>query len=386
MPRADAATQPLLLICGEDDFAVKERAKEVFAAWVAGSGGMDQEIINATVTNAGEALKAIARLREAMQTLPFFGGSKVIWFQDCNFLADDRTSASAAVTGALADLAQELKKFRWDGVRLLITAGKVDKRKVFFKACDAVGAVDIRAGWSLEDKNWAAQAEDFIRAKLRELGKDIDHDAAAQLASYTGPNQRQLHNEIEKLALYAADRGSITLADVEAIATRGKQAQAFALGDALGERNLPRLLRVLDEELWAIRARIDKDKSALGLLYGLISKVRAMLFLKEMLAAKWIKDEWDPRDRGAYGRFKAQLEKAPAGEFPPDKRLNPLAMNPWLLYVALPHTRNYTRDELVRAMDRLLECNRRLVTSDTDEAIVLQQTLVEMVGNGAKRQ
>jgi DNA polymerase III delta subunit len=253
----------------------------------------------------------------------------------------------------------------------------VDKRKVFYKACDAAGVVEVCAGW-LEDKNWAGQAEMWARGKLRELGKEIDHAAAAQLVTYVGPNQRQLHQETEKLALYVNGRGQVTLADVDAIVTRSKQAKAFALADALGERNLPRLLRVLDEELWTLRT--DKQKSAIGLLYGLIAKVRVMLFLKEMIAVKWIGDTWDPRDRGAYASFKAQLEKAPAEELPADRRLNPLAMNPWMLYVALPHARNYSRDELVAAMGRLLECNLRLVTSGTDEAVVLQQTLVEIVG------
>ena len=36
------------------------------------------EIIDASVNNSGEALKALARLREALQTLLLFGGGKVI--------------------------------------------------------------------------------------------------------------------------------------------------------------------------------------------------------------------------------------------------------------------------------------------------------------------
>jgi hypothetical protein len=47
------------------------------------------------------------------------------------------------------------------------------------------------------------------------------------------------------------------------------------------------------------------EKSEIGLLYGLIGKVRAMLLLKEMLREGWIKPEMD------YNRFKAQLERVP---------------------------------------------------------------------------
>src|SRR6185369_4127808 len=95
---AAASSAPLLLVCGEDDFGVKQRARQVFQKWSEELGGMDHETIDAQVSNSGEALKSIARLREGLNTLPFFGGGKVVWFQNCSFLADDRTAASQAVT------------------------------------------------------------------------------------------------------------------------------------------------------------------------------------------------------------------------------------------------------------------------------------------------
>src|SRR2546430_13632531 len=132
----------LVLIFGEDDFAAKAHAKQLYLQWTEELGGMDHEIIDASASNSTEALKAIAKLREALQTLPFFGGGKAIWFQDCNFLAEDRTSSAAAVTETLAEVAQELKEFSWQSVRLLISAAKVDKRKVFFKTLDKLGTVE----------------------------------------------------------------------------------------------------------------------------------------------------------------------------------------------------------------------------------------------------
>ena len=76
---------------------------------------MDHETIEATVANSGEALTALARLREALQTLPFFGSGKVIWLRDCNFLGDERAASAQAVTETLNELAEELKNFNWSG-------------------------------------------------------------------------------------------------------------------------------------------------------------------------------------------------------------------------------------------------------------------------------
>jgi DNA polymerase-3 subunit delta len=369
---ATKQTYPLILVCGDDEFAVKQRAKEIYQQWSAELGGMDHEVIDASVTNSGEALKVLARLREALQTLPFFGGGKAVWLQDCNFLGDERTASAQAVTETLGEIAQELKDFSWKGVRLLISAGKVDKRKVFYKAIDKLGSVETFAGWSVDDRDWADQAESWARQALRESKKEISDEALAELVNNVGPHARLLHNEVEKLALFVGDRAEIEVADVEAISTRNKSARAFALGDALGDRDLPRLLRRLDEELWEMK--FDNQKSEIGLLYGLIGKVRAMILLKEMLREGWIKPDSE------YPRFKEQLGHIPAAQLPEDKRYNPLALNAYVLYKALPQAQRYSQAELIQAMALLLKCNQRLISSSLDEALVLQQTLVEITG------
>lgn len=363
-----ASATPLALVCGDDEYSVKKRARELFDAWAAQAGGMDHEIIDGAVSNSGDALKAIAKLREALQTLPFFGSAKVVWLRDCSFLGDERAASAEAVTETLADLAAELKNFKWQSVRLLVSAGKVDKRKSFFKALEKIGSVETFAALSADDRDWAERAEAAARAAVRGRKKEISEDALAELVSRVGPNSRQLENEIEKLALYVNERAKIELSDVAAVCSRNKTARAFALADALGERNLPALLRRLDEELW--ETKFDSQKSEIGLLYGLISKVRAMLFLKEMQREGWLRPESD------YSRFKAQLARVPAARLPADKRFNPLALNPYVLFRALPQAANYRREELVRAMDLLLRGNRRLVSTGLDKAFVLQQIVI----------
>ncbi len=369
--------QPLVLVCGDDDLAVKRRARAIYAQWTEELGGMDHQIIDAAVSNSGEALRALARLREALQTLPFFGSAKAIWLQDCTFLGDERAASAAAVTDVLAELAQELKEFSFDSVRLLISAAKVDKRKVFYKAIDKIGSVESFAGWSADDRDWVDQAEAWARKELRNRKKEISDEALSELISRVGPNARQLDTEIEKLSLYIGDRNEVEFADVTAISTRNKTARAFALGDALGDRDLPRLLKRLDEELWEVK--LDPQKSEIGLLYGLISKVRSMILLKEMLREGWIKPEAD------YNRFKSQLSAIPQDKLPTDKRFNPLSINPYVLFKALPQVKRYSEEELVRAMDLLLRCNQRLVSSGLEDSLVLQQTLIGIVAGADKQ-
>jgi DNA polymerase-3 subunit delta len=371
MAATPAKTAPLVVFCGDDEFAVKQHAKELYQLWCEQLGGMDHEIIEGTAANGGDALRIIGRLREALQTLPFFGSGKTVWLRDCNFLGEERAASAQAVTDALVELGEELKTFAWQTVRLIISAGKVDKRKSFYKTLDKLGRVETYAAWSVDDKDWVSRAEAAAMNGFRARHKDISDEALGELVSRVGPHARQLETEVEKLALFVGNRPAIEFADVTAICSRNKSARAFALGDALGDRNLPQLLRRLDEELWEMK--FDKGRSEIGLLYGLIGKVRAMLLLKEMLNEGWIKAEAD------YTRFKTQLERVPADKVPADKRFNPLALNPYILYKALPQAKKYSQKELIRAMDLLLKCNLRLVSSGLDEALVLQQTLVQIV-------
>src|SRR5687767_16027021 len=117
----------------------------------------------------------------------------------------------------------------------------------------------------------------------------------------------------------------------------------------------------------------DSQRNEIGLLYGIISKMRTILFLKEMVKEGWIRADVQ------YPQFKAALDRVPPCALPQDRKFNPLAMHPFMLYNSLAHTKKFTSEELVQAMEVLLTANQKLVTSSADEALVLQDTLIKIV-------
>ena len=235
---------PLLFIYGDDEFAVSQRARNVYRKWCEKEPvGGDNEIIEAHAVNTGEALKALARLNESIKTLPFFGEEKIIWFKACNYLGDDRTAKSSDVNSGLVGLASELKTFQWGKVKLIISSGKPDKRKASYKALAKLADTEEFAAISLDDRDWQAKAEQFVAAKLKSLGLVIKYPVIAKISQLVGPDTRALTSECEKFASFVFNSEDITTSDVELIVTQGKHAKAFALGDALGERDLPRTLK-----------------------------------------------------------------------------------------------------------------------------------------------
>lgn len=370
---------PLVVVWGEDEFAVQRRARQVFDAWIGARPGGDVEVFDATVPSTEGALQVIGRLREALQTLPFFGGTKVIWLRACNFLGEDRVSEAQAVADAVAEVGRELAAFDWRDVRLLISSGKLDRRRGFFKALDRLSgagtaAIEHYPGLNPEDRDWRVKAESMVAGEFRVLAKRILPDALSCFVEQVGPNGRLLASEAQKLSAYVGDRAVIEVADVETVVVRSPQVRAFALGEAIGDRDLGRALRHLEEELWAIRA--DRQKSEIGLLYGLIGKIRAILFAREMIAEGLI------RPTGDYPGFVAQLKRLSPERFPADKRCSPLGLNPYVLFRAAQQAQRFRSEELVAAMEELLNGNRRLVGSGLEASMVLQMAILRIIGAG----
>lgn len=85
------------------------------------------------------------------------------------------------------------------------------------------------------------------------------------------------------------------------------------------------------------------------------------------------------------GRVKSQLTQLPADLLPSDRRYNPAAMHPFVVSKSLAQTGNYTAPELVGAMEILLACNERLVSSSLEEDLVLQHALIRIIGPARER-
>src|SRR5207245_8094283 len=126
-------------------------------------------------------------------------------------------ASAQEVNESRSDVSQELKSFSWATVRLLISAGKVDKRKTFYKTVEKLGTVEGFEALSVDSKDWASTAETWALRALRLRKKEISDEALAELINNIGPNHRQIESEVEKLTLFAGQRAEITVEDVKTI-------------------------------------------------------------------------------------------------------------------------------------------------------------------------
>src|ERR1700745_88550 len=132
MPKAKAKVQGANIhaVVGSDEAAGKRVAAGLGQKlYPDDAGDFGLEVMDGSADNADQAAARIRSAIEALQTLPFFGSTKVVWLKNANFLGDDPKARSAAVQSALEQLSALIDNGVGTEVTLLISATEVDKRR-----------------------------------------------------------------------------------------------------------------------------------------------------------------------------------------------------------------------------------------------------------------
>ncbi len=149
------ATGGIHAVVGSDEAEVKRTAAELATKLTpAEAGDFGLEVIDGAADNVEQATARIRSTIEALQTLPFFGGAKLVWLKNANFLGDTVIGHAAGVQSALEELTDIINADLGPGVVLLISAIDVDKRRSFYKSLarraelQAIDRLDAtRSGW-----------------------------------------------------------------------------------------------------------------------------------------------------------------------------------------------------------------------------------------------
>jgi DNA polymerase-3 subunit delta len=218
-----AELKPAYLVCGDDDAKIdawrtrlRRRAEDE-----RGPGGL--ETFDAAVSDPAEVATAVA-------SLTFDPGVRYL-------LVDD---AGAWKAGALAPVESALADMPPDTVLVLLVRGK--PLKALRTAVERAGG-DVREcaapkPWELP--RWAAE-------RARELGLQLEGEAAKALVAQVGSSQQRLSRELEKLSIALHPARTATVEDVEALAAGDAAPQAYDLADAVVAGDLRSCLALAEE-------------------------------------------------------------------------------------------------------------------------------------------
>jgi DNA polymerase-3 subunit delta len=180
----------------------------------------------------------------------------------------------------------------------------------------------------------------WLEARAREdHGLELELDAARALVGAIGSHLGVLATELEKLASYAGERGTITLDDVRAVAGYIPLVDRWAWFDLVGERRFEEAMRQLPELL-------ESGESGVGLVIGIASQL-----LRVGLAV---------------GGGTDALQKA----LPPHQR--------WLAKRVGSAAREWTSDEIDDALADLLRTDRLLKTAPLTDRQAIEELLLRL--------
>ena len=195
--------------------------------------------------------------------------------------------------------------------------------------------------------------EDAMRwavSTAQESGVRVEPDAARELVDALGADMMLVSSELEKLLLYAMDRGRITLGDVETMVLAAKQRSLYELTDAISARDRVRALALLQGLLNSSDAGED---SAIGHLYMLARTFRQMLVILEK----------NVRDSRAIWQALWQGFRMP----------------PFAADDLIRQARRYkSRRELMRSLRLVARADLELRSSPPDKKLVLERLVYEL--------
>lgn len=235
----------LYIFHGDDDFSRHEALKLLLKESENDTMGGG----NSTVLD-GKSV-TFSQLASACSATPFFGGKRIVVIEGLLQRLSPKRGKSPDRQNEKAgdkDFAGALEKYLPDmapSTMLVLVDGELKSAAVLLKKLGAAGA-QVR----LFSMPKGARLHDWIQDRVTSKGGKISTGAVRLMAEFSGDNLWSLNNEMDKLFLYS--RGiEITEEDVRETVTRSRDANQFAMVDAIVSRQADvaqRLLhRLLDE-------------------------------------------------------------------------------------------------------------------------------------------
>lgn len=362
------------VIYGTDDGACAEAALKLFNKLKPADGDdFANDIIDGNADNAEHAHEISHETIQALQTLPFFGGSKVVWLKRATFMASDRTSDAERAKRGVESIKETLSAGIGDDCIFILSATGIDKRRSFYKWAKDHATIKEYNKLDTSKDGWQKQVGLMVQTHARELNLSFTSDAMELFVTLAGEDTRQIKVEINKLDLFLGkDRRTIEINDIRQMVPLSRAGIVFEVGRALQRRDGVRALELIDQQL-------DRGESAIGILRASLIPTIRNLFMAQV-AGENIK-----LNLQNYNAFSDALNRLPEMEraWLPQKKAG--GVNAYPLFLAAKDAQAFPFSALKKSMESCLQADHSLVSSGLDHRMVLHRLVVELMSSAKQR-
>jgi len=370
MPKAKTKTASanIYAVLGSDEAEVKRVAAELASNLTPpGAGDFGLEVIDGAADNVDQAEARVRSAIEALQTLPFFGGTKVVWLKNINFLGDDQKARSAAVQSVLEELSELVDGGFGPGITLLISATDLDKRRSFYKTLLRRAEVQVFDRLDSSRGGWEEEALEMVRHRAKKRKLQFDDDALDLFVLLTGGDTRQIENELEKIDTFLGKDREVHADLVRELVPLSRAGVIFELGNALAARDLQLSLKL-------VRRLLDQGESAIGiLLVAIVPTIRNLLLAKDLMERYRL-----PRLHSPF-QFISAINRLPTDATNHLPRKKDGSINAYALGIAAQQAGRFETAQLIQAMQACLAANVQLVTTQLDHELILTEVVVKLL-------
>jgi len=371
MPKTKAPTAAanIYAVVGSDEAEVKRVAVELAQKLTPrDAGDFGLELIDGAADNAEQAAARIRSTIEALQTLPFFGSTKVVWLKNANFLGDNAIGRAASVQSVLEELSDLLESGLGSELTFLVSATEVDKRRGFYKTLVKRAEIQVFDRLDSGRSGWEEEATEIVRRRAKKRKLQFDEDALDLFVLLTGGDTRQIENELEKIDIFLGKDRAVHVDLVREIVPLSRAGVIFELSNALA-------IRDLELALTLVRRLLDQGESAIGILFvAIVPTIRNLLLTKDL-----VKRHRLPRPQLPF-QFISTINRLPAEATEHLPRRKDGSINAYALGIAAQHAHRFETTQLIAAMQACLEANLQLVTTQLDHELILTEVVVKLLG------
>ena len=366
--KTKSETAQVFAVLGSDEAEIKRVAAELASNLTPpGAGDFGLEVIDGAADNADQAAGRVRSTIEALQTLPFFGDTKVVWLKNANFLGDDQKARSAAVQSALEELSELVDSGLGPGITLLMSAIDVDKRRSFYKTLLKRAEVQVFDRLDSSRGGWEEEALEMVQQRAKKRKLQFKDDALDLFVLLTGGDTRQIDNELEKIDTFLGRDREVSAELVRELVPLSRAGVIFELSNALAARDL-------QLSLMLVRRLLDQGESAIGiLLVAIVPTIRNLLLAKDLMERYRL-----PRPQSPF-QFISAINRLPTEATDHLPRKKDGSVNAYALGIAAQQAGRFKTDQLVEAMRACLEANIQLVTTQLDHELILTEVVVKLL-------
>jgi len=361
------AKSRLHFLTGSDEAAVKKAATALAAQLAPGADAFGLETIDGAVDGVDAAVNSLEQTIQALLTLPFLGGTKLVWLKSASFLADSVTGRSDSIASALEKLCGVLKAGLPDDVTFLLSAPQADKRRSAYKTLSKLADTQIH---DLPDLGFRGGDEEIIEwATSRVHARDLQlaPDAVEALASRIGLDSRQLDNELEKLETAFGKSRAISAAEVRSLVPQTREGGIFDLSEAIAHRNLPLAIETLDQ-------LFRQGERGVGiLLAAILPTVRNLLLVKDLMHRQKLPPPAQPHF------FAGTLKRLPEAALAHLPRKKDGTLSTYPLGIAAANASHYSLHELEAGFTACAEANQQLLSGSLTDDVILTRLIIGLV-------